>query len=141
MSDAKKIFALVVEDSQFDAKVVEVLLAQMADYDIAIDRAISLNEASEKAIHNEYDVILLDLGLPDSHGSITVRCMDAIITGSVPIIAVTGDEDEYTQSEFYISGFEHYILKSELNAKRLHEAVKNVLESAPSGSNDDEEHP
>lgn len=56
---------LLVED---DADLAEVLLLGLRQEHLAVDHASTLREAVDQLLVTEYDVVCLDLGLPDGDG-------------------------------------------------------------------------
>lgn len=89
-----KKYILIVEDS-LPAMMVEKML--MTGLDCDVDCADTGKEAVALAEKNHYDVILMDLGLPDIDGIEASKMIrkhehDAH-TSSAPIVAVTGNVD------------------------------------------------
>ena len=89
MSDAIRV--LVVEDNPADAYIIERAIRGFSpDADlVATDRLASAREALRAG---EFDVILLDLHLPDSEGVDTVRAA-AEDASDVPIVVLTGADE------------------------------------------------
>jgi len=81
---------LVVEDNTTAAMAIQIALSS---YDCKVDLAVTGQEALEKAQQQAYDLILMDIGLPDTDGlEVTkkIRAMDHSIYSEVPIVALTG---------------------------------------------------
>lgn len=127
---------LVVEDSDAQYRDIRRMLldtqpeGQMTKY--IIQRAETLVEAL-KNISSGYDLILLDLNLPDSIGLNTFDQVNvqAIKHGNVPIIVTTVLEDLKLGFETYKAGAAMYIVKSWLdgNPLLLHFLVSLTLDS------------
>jgi two-component system cell cycle response regulator len=117
---------LVVEDDPIDAKAVCRLLNQsgMANH---ADSASSLEQAKEKVRHRRYDAVILDLGLPDSQG------IDGVIefqasAPELPIVVLTGCDDEKTTLRSMGSGAEDYLSKESLSEASLSRSLRYAIE-------------
>src|SRR4051812_20174057 len=98
---------LLAEDNHPDACLVAKILEKSDLAEFQIDRASSLAEAIRKGTHDHYDVVLLDLFLPDSGGLATLETFLAT-NRSVPIIVLTGYEQETIGIEAIRKGAEEY---------------------------------
>src|SRR4051812_18554237 len=100
---------LVVDDDAVDAANVSRMLSHSG---IArnTDSVPSLAEAKNKIRHNHYDAVILDLGLPDSQGTDGVLDFQATAP-ELPIVVLTGNEDEKTALRSMSVGAEDYINK------------------------------
>ena len=83
----------------------------------------SVGEAYETYAQHEFDLVLLDLNLPDAHGAATVREMRSF-TKKVPIVVLTGSGTDMTVSEALKLGANHVALKSQM----LDDDFRNILE-------------
>ena len=79
----EQIRVLMVEDNPGDARLVEEYLGTSELVDFQVTWARRLEEATEKVGSTEYDVILLDLGLPGVSGLETFSDM-FFFSGDVP---------------------------------------------------------
>lgn len=108
---------LMVEDNAEYAKLLSEVL------DLAVPRRFHvivepcLASGVKRLIHERCDVVLLDLGLPDSHGIQTLLSV-AEKAQNVPIIVLTV-EDEKMATECLESGAYAYVVKSEVAPKSL----------------------
>jgi two-component system cell cycle response regulator len=64
----KELKILLVEDNEGDERLIRELLREQKIISFNIDLASSLKVAEGKISGNKFDIILLDLGLPDSSG-------------------------------------------------------------------------
>jgi len=83
----------------------------------------SIGEAYETYAKHEFDLVLLDLNLPDAHGPATVREMRNF-NKKVPIVVLTGMGTNMTVCEALKLGANHVALKSQM----LDDDFKNILE-------------
>ena len=85
--------ALLVEDNPGDADLVREALAESTTAAFAVTWAKDLSQAMRLLGGVEFDVVLLDLSLPDSHGLETVTCVRAAAP-QLALIVLTGLNDE-----------------------------------------------
>jgi len=102
---------LVVEDSLINQEVIkQVLLSKNCDIVITS----SGQEAIEASQSNTFDIILMDVQLPDIDGiEVTkiIRENDANLNQNTPVIALTGHASEEHKKECLNSGFNSFITK------------------------------
>ncbi len=92
-----KAFVLIVEDNRAAAIAIKACLKHA---DCAADLAENGMMALKMVQENVYDLILMDIGLPDIEGiEVTrqIRALNSPYTSKVPIIAVTGHADDPTK--------------------------------------------
>jgi signal transduction histidine kinase/DNA-binding response OmpR family regulator len=109
----KSINILLVEDDPAYRKIVQIVLAkssQAVDYNIKT--ANNIAQAIACLEQQKYDVILLDLGLPDSKGTDGIEKVRGLCFGA-PIIVLTGQTDEEVGLEAIKRGADDYFIKDE----------------------------
>jgi PAS domain S-box-containing protein len=128
IKDEKKYRILVIEDNPGDFLIVEDLLTEQI-LDPAIVQAKNYKEAVAllAGANNQFDIILLDLTLPDKSGQELINEI-LLVASSYPIIILTG----YTDMDFSIRSITRnisdYLLKDELNAVTLHKSILYAIE-------------
>jgi signal transduction histidine kinase len=115
---------LLVDDSQADSHLVEVMLRGVRGDQDRLTR-VPTAAAADRALtaHDDIDLVLLDLRLPDSDGMGTVRRI-LEVARDVPIIVLTGTDDEEVGLECVAAGAQDYLPKSELRALLLGRVVE-----------------
>ena len=110
---------LLVEDNPADYRLLREHLAEVGIGAFEVDHAACLKEALERASdESRYDVVLLDLSLPDSQGMTTVhRCRAAMPL--LPIVVLTGMDDENLGIQAIRSGAQDYLIKSQVDSRLL----------------------
>lgn len=104
---------LLVEDDAVDRQIVERILANCPwPVEFVIESVGSLSEAVERLGSRRHDIVLLDLGLPDSSGVETVRRVSEI-NPHIPIIVLTGLDDEGTGLLAIENGATDYLIKDQ----------------------------
>src|SRR5204862_3067618 len=88
----KSIRLLLVEDNAADARVVERHLKDAGLNDVNCDWVQTAADAAERLQKVEYDLVLLDLGLPDASGLQALRALRAV-ADLTPVIVLTGSDD------------------------------------------------
>ena len=118
MSDAPIQVLLVEDDSLGAAHVARILKRSGSIPPFEVTRSVALQQAVDTLGKRGADVALLDLTLPDSDGVQTVRRLrDA--DAWVPIVVVTGAEDQGTALGALKAGAQDYLVKGELDHPRL----------------------
>jgi PAS domain S-box-containing protein len=125
--DGKRYSILVVEDNPGDFVIIEDLLTEQILTPV-ITQAISYKAAFDIISAGTFDIILLDLSLPDNNGEHLVKDILEITSGCCPVIILTG----YTDIDFSIRsislGISDYLLKDELNGLMLYKSIIYAIE-------------
>lgn len=123
----KTLHVLVVEDNTADA----VLLQQMFRKELPGSfQLVHLKTMAEALAHLEkvqVDIVLLDLGLPDGHGLDTIRRIKAV-NPHVPVIILTGLEDETLSARAMKEGALDYLIKGQIENRALPRALRYAVE-------------
>jgi len=118
---------LIVEDDLIDRKLLERLLAESSLRVSEIKSADRLATALDLLEKNTFDIVLLDLGLPDSHG---IESFTELQTRALylPIIVLSGLEDEETAINAVQKGVQDYLIKGKVDSSLLMRAVRYAIE-------------
>lgn len=105
---------LIIEDNQPDALFIKRLLNKQISpfFNFTSDHAENLESAILKLETNEYDVVLLDLHLPDSVGMETLEKIKPFT--EKPIIVTTGTNDPQWAFNVLKEGAQDYLIKEEI---------------------------
>ncbi|MDD5228045.1 MAG: response regulator, partial [Methylococcales bacterium] len=103
---------LLVEDETGDAYLVKTALKQSHEINFEVTWVESLAFAEQELGKSCFDVMLLDLSLPDSEGLETVRTAIQI-TNSLPIIVLTGRSDTDFALSTLKAGATDYMVKGD----------------------------
>ncbi len=113
LMDKELIKVLLVEDDAIDRKLVERALANCSrPVEFVIDPVGSISEAVEHLESKKYNIVLLDLMLPDSHGVETVQRIKET-NSHIPIVVLTGLDDEQTGLTAIEKGATDYLVKGQ----------------------------
>jgi diguanylate cyclase (GGDEF)-like protein len=127
MTQDASVRVLLVEDNPGDARLVEILLSEVGTTSFEITHAVRLSEALEHLSRSEYDVILLDLSLPDSSGVETVDQMRAAVH-HMPVVVLSGQDDEDTALRAIQGGAEDYLLKGHGDGGLIARSIRYSIE-------------
>lgn len=128
MSD-DAIAVLLVEDNTADAVLLMELLQDSEAESWQVTHAKRLHLALEHLHQNEFDVILLDLSLPDSQGLDTVTQVQTVAP-YVPIVVLTGLQDKTIARHAVAQGAQDYLVKGQLTSELLLKTVSYAIERA-----------
>ena len=123
----KSLKVLLVEDNPSDALLVREMLTEAHSVDcelIHIDRLSRWNEVSGG---EDFDVILLDLSLPDTNGLDTLVKMHGFLP-SVPIVVMSGLEDEDVAIRALKEGAQDYLVKGRVESDLLVRSMRYAIE-------------
>jgi len=123
----KRIKILLVEDDPDDVWVMRNLLSDRWDEPFDMVQVELLSAAVERCEEDRFDVILLDLTLPDSGGLETFFAMHAR-AGDVPIVVLSGQSDETVAIKAVQAGAEDYIVKGQINDRMLVRSIRYAIE-------------
>jgi PAS domain S-box-containing protein len=110
---------LIVEDNMINIKFVNSLFA---DYKIEADIAENGKLAIEKIKQKEYDLVLMDIEMPEMNGYVTTSFIRHDLKNDVPIIAMTAHAMAGEQDKCLALGMNDYITKP-INANLLFEKM------------------
>ncbi|MHA1793435.1 MAG: ATP-binding response regulator [Promethearchaeota archaeon] len=120
--EKKKIKILIVEDIKKDLIIIKTLLNKITAVELSIKEADRLFIAIEYLKEDKFDIVLLDLNLPDSKGLAT---LDAIIKfdDKIPVVVITAVGDNSFGELLVKRGAEDFILKSEITSASLAKTI------------------
>jgi len=118
---------LVIEDNPSDAFLLKTLLTQTEPVRFNLVCATSLAEGLENLSETAFDIMLLDLSLPDSVGSATIDKV-RIYALDVPIIVLTGLDDDEIAMQAVQAGAQDYLAKGDLDENMLTRAIRYAVE-------------
>jgi len=113
---------LLVEDSYEDAELLQFQLESLKDGDLVLKHCDCLAVALEVLQHGGIDLILLDLSLPDSTGISTVVKIHKAAP-LIPLIVLTGTEDDATALKALSSGAQDYLVKGRIDLSTLSRSI------------------
>jgi len=123
----KTITILLIEDNTQDIRLINEMLKEIRSFNYNLVSAATLKEGFEQIQKNNFDIILLDLNLPDSTGQQTFqKVMD--LCKEIPVVLVTGNEDQELSVKLIMEGAQDYITKQSLNSSSLEKSILYSIE-------------
>jgi signal transduction histidine kinase/CheY-like chemotaxis protein len=118
---------LLVEDSPSDAALLREALCESGGGSFDISLAESWAEADARLREASFEVVLLDLSLPDSSGRETIARARAGAP-HLPIVVLTGLPDEAIALEALPKGVQDYLLKGQTDGRQIARAVRHAIQ-------------
>ena len=122
----KSINLLLLEDNPGDARLIR---EQLADTDVSFNlQCVDLLSKGLKCLVSQnIDAVLLDLGLPDNQGLGAIEYLRAK-KASIPIIVLTGLNDESVAIEAVRRGAQDYLIKGSITGSMLSRVIRYAIE-------------
>ena len=127
---------LLIEDNPGDATLFErhLTAARSGSFPPAtVSHTESLDDAVAALAAEPFDLVLLDLGLPDSSGLETLDRYSDAVAGiedrePVPVVVLTGLRDDATAIEAIERGAQDYLVKDDVDERILRRTIRYALE-------------
>src|SRR5262245_57230440 len=121
------VHVLLIEDNPGDTRLIREMLLGNGDGEFALATVGTLREATQQAQEIAYDVVLLDLSLPDSIGIDTLLKARAAMPDTA-IIVLTGFDDQRVGLQAVQVGAQDYLIKDQVDARLLRRAIRYAIE-------------
>jgi len=119
--------SLLVEDNPGDARLIRAFFEDDADAAVGLLHVERLSEALDVLVRERVDVVLLDLGLPDSQGLDTFASLRAVAPAT-PVVVLTGLDDIELSLRALREGAQDYLLKGQVDEKMLMRSLRYAIE-------------
>jgi CheY-like chemotaxis protein len=127
----KNIKILVVEDIALNQLLMKTLLEEFGfEMEVAGNGKIAI----EKLLHNTYDIILMDLQMPEMNGFEATEYIRNVLHSQVPIIALTADVTTVDVEKCKAAGMNDYISKP-IDDKLLYRKIIKYLKEPDQNKN------
>lgn len=121
-SASKALRVLLIEDNPLDALLIQQVLAAAKNVLFQVHWVDRLSKGLERVGADDFEIILLDLMLPDSQGFDTFSRMQSVAQ-HIPIVVLTGMDDESLAIKTVREGAQDYITKSEIDRFKVMERI------------------
>ena len=118
---------LLVEDNAVDALLFREMFSKEAPGSFKLTHLSRMRDAEIHLAKGGVDIVLLDMGLPDAHGIDTVRRARAA-SPDVPMIVLTGLDDEILADEAIKEGAQDYLIKGQIENRALPRALRQAID-------------
>ncbi len=123
-SSEKKKQILIVED---DEKLARVLSKQLEKNNYEVSHSANLADFLDVVVKKKFDLVLLDLGLPDSSGLETYEKVSKVAS-NIPVVVLTGLDDEEIAVGAVKKGAQDYLVKGEVDNRTILRSLDYAIE-------------
>lgn len=123
----RRVRILLIEDNPGDVRLIELLLQEAGAHNFCLESADCLSTGLERLGEDGFDVLLLDLGLPDSHGLDTLVTVAAHVS-KVPVVVLTGNDDAAMGIDAVRRGDQDYLIKGQVDSTSLVRSMRYAME-------------
>jgi signal transduction histidine kinase len=117
---------LLIEDNPGDADLVRLRLTE-SKRQVDVNCVNRLSDALASIETKPPSVVLLDLNLPDSHGTETFRKVLEKAPG-LPVVILSGQEDEALAMKAIHQGVQDYLVKGDMTSRNLERSMRYAVE-------------
>ncbi len=119
---------LMIEDNPGDAKLVEIYLNDAPNMNLKLKHVSYLKDGLALSDNGEYfDVVLLDLKLPDSVGPQTLQTSLEHFPSSTSIVVLTGDDNQENGIKAIKMGAQDYLVKGQIDMVTLQRSMLHAI--------------
>jgi diguanylate cyclase (GGDEF)-like protein/PAS domain S-box-containing protein len=118
---------LIVEDNPGDARLLREMFNEQGSDNTELTHAECMSDAEKHLSERAFDIILLDLGLPDAEGLGAVRRAHAAAP-HVPLVVLTCLDDESLAAEALQEGAQDYLIKGQIETRGLLRSLRYAME-------------
>ena len=117
---------LLIEDNPGDARLVREALIDAEHTKFSLTQVSSIATAHTAFDQGSFEIVLLDLGLPDASGIDAVTEVQRLAP-RLPILVLTGNDDDEMALQALQAGAQDYLVKDEISAAGLARTIRYVL--------------
>jgi diguanylate cyclase (GGDEF)-like protein len=118
---------LIIDNNPQDIAMLQELLTQSIDADFKTSSCNRLDDALDLLLAEHFDMVFLNLSLPDSSGVVTFTKVFSQIPDT-PIIVLTDSEEQSNAVKATQLGAKDYVIKGETNSVQLKCSVRYAIE-------------
>jgi signal transduction histidine kinase len=121
------LWVLLIEDNPGDALLIREMLREAKDAVFVLESCSSLTDGMNALSKRRYDVILLDINLPDSTGTATVQRLLRQHPANA-VVVLTGFDDQEVAVDALKAGAQDYLVKGDTNTNLLVRSIRYAIE-------------
>jgi diguanylate cyclase (GGDEF)-like protein/PAS domain S-box-containing protein len=118
---------LLVEDNPADVRLLREMFREQNSLRTELTQVETMRDAEKHLAEGATDIILLDLGLPDTQGLESIRRARAVAP-QVPLVVLTALDDEFMAAQALQAGAQDYLIKGQIDARGLLRALRYAVE-------------
>ncbi len=120
---------LLIEDNPGDVRLIGEMLQEAKGRKIVLEHCATLTQGLQALSKNDFNILLLDLTLPDSIGFDTfVKVYTQ--NPQIPIVVLTGTNDEELARKSVRTGAQDYLIKGQIDSSLLSRSISYAIERA-----------
>ncbi len=123
----KPLRVLIIEDTPVDRRMLESMLAESSGVTSFLRSASSMAEAVKLLEQHDFEVVVLDLDLPDTQGEDTLKKLREVST-TIAIVVNTGAYDDDLGLKILRWGTQDFLIKGKYNAYLLNKVLRYAIE-------------
>jgi len=127
IADKPHIKVLIIEDNEDHVELLCRILSKAENIYFDTERAGLMSSGIDLLGKTNFDVILSDLGLPDSMGIETFEAFHSRYP-DIPVIVLTGLDDENTALGAVQGGAQDYLVKGQIDTRQLTRSIRYAIE-------------
>jgi len=118
---------LLIEDNPGDARLIREMFNEQNSKDFELNHVECMGDAEKYLAEHAVDIILADLGLPDTQGLESVRRTHAAAP-HVPLVVLSGQDDVSVALQALKEGAQDYLIKGQIEPRELLRALRYAVE-------------
>lgn len=118
---------LIIDDNKADIVLIQKMLEKIGDDSLSFESASSFTEGLNYIKNIKFDLVLLDLGLPESKGAETLGNMSKLLAEQA-VIVLTGLSDEQIGIDAIKMGAQDFLCKETITAVLLKKSIRYAIE-------------
>jgi signal transduction histidine kinase len=118
---------LLIEDNPGDARAIHLMLDEVPGLRFALHWCDTLKAGIDTLTHRRIDVVLLDLGLPESTGLATLQKLQAAGVQVPTLVVLSGLTDEEVAVRSLQAGAQDYLVKGQVDSALLARAIRYAI--------------
>ena len=123
----KSIAILLIEDDLAEARLIQEILQNFDSNQFVLAHVQRLQTGLNRLRQEQFDLVLLDLTLPDSQGLSSVELLVNNFS-SIPIVVLTNTNDNQLAIEAVRQGAQDYLVKRKINIEVLVRSIQYAIE-------------
>jgi len=124
----RPIKVLLIEDNPGDAELIRTMLAEARGMSFEAEWRDCLSDGLKRVSEGGIDVVLLDLGLPDSAGLETLRRLHIASPPTQVVVVVSGQAEEEMAFQALQEGAQDYLIKGRVDSSVLVRSIRYAME-------------
>jgi PAS domain S-box-containing protein len=120
---------LLIEDNPGDVRLFREMVQEAKGRKIVLEHCVTLTQGLQALSKNDFNILLLDLTLPDSIGFDTFVKVHTQ-NPQIPIVVLTGTNDEELAIKSVRTGAQDYLIKGQIDSSLLSRSISYAIERA-----------